>query len=580
VTNAEGAVEIVHTYGWYMRKYVTDTKAKGATPIMVTLIPRNDWREGKLPRSDGSHGGWAKQVAAEEKIQTVDLNDLAARHYEELGAEKMRADIFINEHTHTSVEGARLNASYVVEGLRGLSNCALAKFLLPAAEVKLPALPAPVFNPKFWQWAQKPPLGWNSYDTYGDSVTEAEVLTNASYIKKKLAAHGWEYVVVDFRWYDPEPTGDDRLLNKTRVGAKLSADEFGRLTPPTNRFPSAADGQGFHALAENLHTQKLKFGIHVMRGIPRQAVLAATPIADSKFTAADAGRTNDICVWCPDMFGVRTNAAGQAWYDSIFKLYASWGVDFVKVDDLSQPYHTGEIEMIRKAIDKCGRPIVLSTSPGATPVAQGYHISAQANMWRVSGDFWDKWSKIKDQFALLASWSHFSGAGHRADADMIPLGRIAIRSKMGGEDHRTHFTPDEQRTLMTLWSIAASPLMLGMNLPDNDDATLALLTNDEVLAADQTGHDAHQVFSRNGLIAWQSNFVQWKSGLDDAQGKFVALFNTTDAAAKVSVKLAELNLPATASVRDLWAKKDLGKIETEISAELPAHGSALFRVTP
>ncbi len=572
VTNAGGAVEIVHTYGWYMRKYVRDTQARGATPIMVTLIPRNDWQDGKIPRSDESYAGWAKQVAAQEHIQVVDLNDLAARHYEQLGAEKLRADIFIHEHTHTSVEGARLNAACVVEGLRALPNCALAKFLLPDAQVELPPLPKPDFKPAFWQWAQKPPLGWNSYDTYGDSVTEQEVMANAKDMKEKLAAHGWQFIVVDFRWYDPAPTGDDHLLNRTRAGAKLSADESGRLTPAANRFPSAADGQGFKPLADRLHAMGLKFGIHVMRGIPRQSVTAAARIEHSKFTPAEAGNTNDICTWCPDMFGVRTNAAGQAWYDSIFRLYAGWGVDFVKVDDLSQPYHAGEIEMIRQAIDRCGRPIILSTSPGATPVEEGYHISANANMWRVSGDFWDKWPKLKEQFSLLARWAGFSGAGHRADADMIPLGHIAIRSKCGGDDHRTHFTPEEQRALITLWSIAASPLMLGMNLPDNDEATLALLTNDEVLAVDQTGRNAHQVFNHNGLIAWAS----------DAPGspdKFVALFNSTEGAASISVTLAELGLPGPAQVRDLWAQKNLGDQAADYTAELPPHGAALYRIS-
>jgi hypothetical protein len=441
---------------------------------------------------------------------------------------------------------------------------------LPDAQVNLPPLPERDFKPAFWKWAHKPPLGWNSYDSYGDSVTEQEVLANANWMKEKLAAHGWQFIVVDFRWYDPEPTGDDRLLNQTRVGARLSVDEFGRLTPAANRFPSAADGKGFRPLAGQLHTMGLKFGIHVMRGIPRQSIAAATPIENSKFTAAGAGNTNDLCAWCPDMFGVRTNAGGQAWYDSIFRLYASWGVDFVKVDDLSQPYHAGEIEMIRQAIDQCGRPIVFSTSPGPTPVEQGYHISANANLWRVSGDFWDKWPKLKEQFSLLARWSGFSGPGHRADADMIPLGRIAIRSKLGGNDHHTHFTPDEQRTLITLWSIAASPLMLGMNLPDNDAATLALLTNDEVLAVDQTGHNAHQVFDRDGLIAWVSD-------APSSPDKFVALFNTNGGAAKILATFSELGLPASAAVRDLWAQKDLDNYAASYTAEIPAHGAGLYR---
>jgi len=193
------------------------------------------------------------------------------------------------------------------------------------------------------------------------------------------------------------------------------------MIPAVNRFPSATDGQGFKPLADKIHAMGLKFGFHMMRGIPRQAVKAKTPIEGSSFTAADAADPNSICSWCPDMFGVRNNEAGQAWYDSMYRLYASWGLDFVKVDDLSVPYHGEEIEMIRKAIDKCGRPIVFSTSPGPTDVAHADQIKVLANQWRISGDFWDRWKDLDHQFDLLATWQGVGGPGHFPDGDMIPL---------------------------------------------------------------------------------------------------------------------------------------------------------------
>lgn len=570
VTNAAGAVETVHTYGWYMCKYVTDAKAKGATPIMVTLIPRNDWVDGKIPRSDGSHGGWAKQVAAQEKIQLVDLNDIAARHYEQLGAEKMRADIFINEHTHTSIEGARLNAACVVEGLRGLKDCALAKYLLPESQVKLPPLPAPVFKPAFWPLAPTPPLGWNSWDCFATTITEAQVKAQADVMADKLKSHGWQYVVVDAQWFEPGADGFNY-----RKDARFAMDEFGRLLPATNRFPSAANGGGFKALADYIHGKGLKFGIHLMRGIPRQAVTENCKIKDSNFHAADIADTKDICSWNKDNYGVDMKKRGaQEYYNSVFELIASWGVDFVKVDDLSRPYHTAEIEAIRKALDRTGKPIVFSTSPGATPVDQGYHISAQANMWRISDDFWDKWSDpkasmhgLKEQFLRLATWAAFTGLGHFADADMLPLGTIALGKR------KTNLKPDEQRTLVTLWSIARSPLIMGGDLTKLDDFTLALLTNEEVLAVDQTGRNAHQAFNRDGLIAW-------KSSVPNSPDKFVALFNTTDALAKVSVTWAEIGLSGSAKVRDLWAQKNLGGFADGYSTEIPPHGTALYRISP
>ncbi len=243
----------------------------------------------------------------------------------------------------------------------------------------------PSAPPAFWSWTATPPLGWNSYDAWGTSITEEELMANARYLQEHLLSHGWQYIVIDARWYDTVSSYDDRNFNKERIGARLAADEYGRLLPAVNRFPSAADGQGFKPLADKIHAMGLKFGFHMMRGIPRQAVQTKTPIEGSPFTAADAGDPLSLCVWCPDMFGVRANAAGQAWYDSMFRLYAAWGLDFIKVDDLSVPYHVEEIEMIRKAIDKCGRPIVFSTSPGPTEIVHAGEISTRANMWRIPG---------------------------------------------------------------------------------------------------------------------------------------------------------------------------------------------------
>ena len=420
--------------------------------------------------------------------------------------------------------------------------------------------------------AQTPPMGWNSYDAFGDSVTEDETLANASWMKEHLLALGWDTVVVDFRWYDPQPTGDDRLLNKTRVGAALAADEFSRLLPATNRFPSAMNANGFKPLADKLHALGLKFGIHVMRGIPRQAVLANTKILGGTFSATDCGEPNDKCVWCPDMFGVRDNAAGQAWYDSCVQLWASWGVEYIKVDDLSEPYHTGEIEMLRRALDQFGPKIVFSTSPGPTPTARAGHIAAHANLWRISGDFWDRWQKIDEQFNLLAQWSGAGGAGHWPDADMVPIGHIALRSKLGGDPHWTHFTRHEQLTLMSLWALAPSPLMLGMNLPDNDDWTTALLTSPEFLAVNQDplGQPAQRIFLR-GLAA-----EVWTRELADG-AHAIGLFNRTGQSATVELNWNDLGFKSAPKVRDLWLRKDLAKSKM-FSDEIPAHGCVLLRV--
>jgi hypothetical protein len=436
------------------------------------------------------------------------------------------------------------------------------------------AMPGHADDPAYWAFAPTPPMGWNSYDAWGTSINEDQTLANAQYMEDHLLSHGWKYVVIDARWYDTVSSYDDRDFNKERAGAKLAADEYGRMIPSEARFPSSALGQGFKPLADKIHAMGIKFGFHMMRGIPRQAVNAKTPIEGSSFTAADAGDPANKCGWCPDMFGVRNNEAGQAWYDSMYRLYASWGLDFVKVDDLSVPYHGGEIEMIRKAIDKCGRPIAFSTSPGPTDVVHADHVKMLANQWRISGDFWDRWKDLDHQFDLLATWQGMGGPGHFPDADMIPFGHIGIKCTIAGKDRQTRFTHDEQLTLMSLWSLASSPLILGCNLPDLDDWTLSLLTNDEVLAIDQDalGLAAKRVSQKDGLEVWVKNL---KDG-----SKAIGLFNRSDADTQVTAKWSDIGLTGQQKVRDVWEHKDLDMVADQITLPVPKHGVVLLQAVP
>jgi hypothetical protein len=182
-------------------------------------------------------------------------------------------------------------------------------------------------------------------------------------------------------------------------------DEYSRLMPVPRRFPSASDGKGFKPLADYIHGMELKFGIHIMRGIPRQAVAWSSRIKDTNITAADIADTDSTCKWLNHMYGVdMTKKGAPEYYDSLFELYAAWGVDYVKVDDISSPYHAPEIEAIQKAINKCGRPMVLSLSPGPTPIEQAEHVKKYANLWRISGDFWDRWDALLKMFDLCAEW--------------------------------------------------------------------------------------------------------------------------------------------------------------------------------
>ncbi|HZL11292.1 MAG TPA: NPCBM/NEW2 domain-containing protein [Prolixibacteraceae bacterium] len=369
----------------------------------------------------------------------------------------------------------------------------------------------------FQKWAQTPPMGWNSWDCYGPTVTENEVKANADYMAKYLKSSGWEYIIVDIRWY----VENDKAHGYNEKDAIYVMDEYGRLQPSTLKFPSAANGKGFKALADYIHSKGLKFGIHIMRGIPVEAVKKNTAILGSNAKAQDIYSKEGQCPWLRDMYTVVADENGaQEYYNSLFALYASWGIDFVKIDDLSVPYHQKEIEIIRKAIDKTGRKIVLSTSPGETPIKNAEHVKTHANMWRIVGDFWDNWTQLKEHFEVCNRWAPYIGDGHFPDADMLPLGRIGIRAERG-DNRMCALSKDEQTTMMSLFAIFRSPLMFGGNLPDNDEFTLSLLNNKDVLYVNKYSQNNHQLFRENDLIAWVAD--------DPKTGdKFLAVFNAQD----------------------------------------------------
>jgi hypothetical protein len=224
-------------------------------------------------------------------------------------------------------------------------------------------------------------------------------------------------------------------------------------------------------------------------------------------------------------------------------------------------------------LTKVNHAIVFSTSPGATPTSRGGHVMANANLWRISGDFWDRWQKLNEQFDLLVQWHGAGAPGHWPDADMIPIGKIAIRSKLGGNPHVTHFTRDEQLSLISLWALAPSPLMLGMNLPENDEWTTALLTNPEVLAVNQDwpAIQAHRLFVPGQPVEIWRRCVQGGS-------QVIGLFNRTGKAVKIELPWSALGHPHSPDVRDLWLRKDLDPSE-KFSAEIPSHGCILLKVS-
>ena len=384
----------------------------------------------------------------------------------------------------------------------------------------------------FRTWAPTPPMGWNSWDCYYSSANEKVVMDNARYIAEKgLDEYGWEYVVLDIRWYANHPSLGGGNYNQ-RGDQDCVLDEYGRYLPSPSRFPSCmVDGvnQGFKAMADSIHRMGLKFGIHIMRGLPKYILNnpSAYKLKGSESTPWSQVYTNTTpeCTWLKDNLTIQNNEAGQLYYNSIFDLYAEWDVDFIKIDDLSRPFHTDEIRMIRKAIDQTGRPIVLSLSPGKTQFEYAQDCLDNANMWRMMDDLWDTWSGVDLVFREAAEWAQYARPGNYADCDMLPLGHIAATIGDPGycsadKGHWTNLTQDEQYTVMTLWGICHSPLFFGGDMTKNDDFTNSLLTNEEYHQMHKYGVEAHEVSTNedNGHTVWTS--------IDPATGnRYLALFN-------------------------------------------------------
>lgn len=421
---------------------------------------------------------------------------------------------------------------------------------------------------------KKPPMGWNSWDCYGAGVTEDELLGNAGFMRDRLKQYGYQYVVCDIQWYEPAAKG-----NVYNNFADLCMDEYSRLIPAVNRFPSSANGAGFKPIADKIHSMGLKFGIHIMRGIPRQAVHRNTRIYGTTARARDIASQFSLCPWNTDMYGVDTEKRGaEEYYDSLFKLYASWGVDFVKVDDIANtefspqnPYSAEkEIEMIRAAIDRSGRDMVLSLSPGPAPLNKAEHLSENANMWRISGDFWDRWDKLLNMFSLCEKWYPYVKDGSFPDCDILPLGKLCIDgSYMGDMGRDSGFTKEEQKTMMTLWAVFRSPLFFGGELRLTDNYTLSLVTNPEVINVNQNSEKPLFVYNKGGIAVWQTKIENCTA---------VAVFNLSDEEKHYKLSFSDLGIENVRAVRDLWARKDISKCENDVAFSLKPHSSEFFEI--
>ena len=411
-------------------------------------------------------------------------------------------------------------------------------------------------------------MGWNSWDCWGAAVNEETVRKNAEFVAKYLKEYGWEYITVDIQWSEPTAAN-----HEYHPFTELCMDEFSRLIPAENRFPSAAGEKGFAPLAEYIHSLGLKFGLHIMRGIPRQAVHRNTGLLGTDATARQIAKTASICAWNTDMYGVDPDKEGaREYYESIFKLYADWGVDLIKCDDICRelPHEETELVLISEALRSCGRDIVLSLSPGPALLEKAELYEKTADMWRITDDFWDEWRLLYAMFERCEKWAPYVGRAGWPDADMLPVG--ALRQDYNKDD-RTKFTEDEQKTMMTLWCIFRSPLLIGADLTSCDSFTLSLLTNKNILGMSKLSRGAKQLFRREQA---GSELCVWTAECAEG-GSYAAFFNLGEQPLELNIPLSELGISGCELCTDLWTGRKVCLADT-VSCTLMPHASAAFLI--
>lgn len=419
--------------------------------------------------------------------------------------------------------------------------------------------------------SQTPPMGWNSFDMYNGLVNEQQVKDVADYMAENLLEYGWEYVCVDYLWYSTS-TDFWNYKQDANFNPALVYDENGRVQPDPKKFPSSVGGKGLKPLADYVHARGLKFGLHLMRGVPRQAVARENPtVLGTTYKVSDIHTKTDPCGWLNVMWPLNMSHPGaQIYLHSLFEQYAQWGVDYVKVDDMVQPWavyaHPEEIMGYRKAIDSCGREMVFSTSPGPTPLPNAnFDIGKYANQWRIVNDFWDKWESLDEEFDRAEEWYKYAGPGHWPDGDMIPIGTLY--------SGKSKFTRDEQYTLMTLFAIMRSPLIWGGKLVDSNADELKLMQNSEVLAVNQNSTGNKPIVTGKTPV--------WMAEVPDSPIRYVAVFNRNEASADVTINFSDLGVTAPDdTLRDLWEKKDVGVFSNSYKVTLAPHQSKLYRLTP
>jgi alpha-galactosidase len=395
--------------------------------------------------------------------------------------------------------------------------------------------------------ALTPPMGWNSYNCFGERITEDLALRAAhAMIKLGLDQHGWTYVNMDDGWQ-----------GKQRGGP------YNALQPDPERFTD------IKAMVDEIHSLGLKAGIY------------STPWTETYGGRLGGSSERPEGNWPPEENPrARKNARELPFAIGKYrftyadaKQFADWGFDYLKLD--WGPVEAPETKEMHQALRLTSRDIVLSLSnnhvKNLLPIIG--EVSPWAQSWRTTTDIRDVWSRVATDIGFSQDqWAPRSRPGHHNDPDMLVVGQVGGWGSR--ELHASKLTPDEQCTHISLWCLLSAPLLIGCDLEKMDDFTLSLLTNDEVLEIDQDSlcKQAVQVGGNGALKVYARP-------LEDGS-LAVGLFNLGDQQASMAANWSDLKLTGKQRVRDLWRQTDLGTFSDKFETRVAPHGVVLVRIFP
>jgi hypothetical protein len=412
-----------------------------------------------------------------------------------------------------------------------------------------------------------PVLGWSSWSFIRNHPTAANIKAQARALHESgLQELGYQYVNLDDFWYEcPGSQGPN-------------VDQYGRWVTDPTKFPPDGNTNGMKVVANYVHSLGQKFGIYVTPGISKQAVAKKTTIKGTQYTADQIADPSipSANYNCKGMVGINFNKPGaQAFINSWADMLASWGVDYVKLDGISNK-NTADIKAWSDAIRQSGRPMVLDVTQGSYTRAIAPVLMKYADQWEFAPDIecykcekndspypLTSWKDVENRFNYVAEWQPYAGPGGFNDYDSIEV----------GNSDNDGLTPAERQTQMSLWALGSSPFILGVDLTHLDPADLRFLKNTAVLAVDQDSIAAKRVVNSGS----KQVFAKEETNGD----VIVGLFNTGGREQKVSVQATAVGLPRSEKgylLKNLWTDSTAKAGET-ISASVPSHGVVLYRVT-